>query len=56
MPPREWEKMSIDELFELHQLVQSALRKKLIAKKKQVEGRLRQLNRSAGDGRKDRRS
>jgi hypothetical protein len=51
MPPREWEKMSIDELFELHQLMQSVLREKLMAKKKLVEDRLRQ---SESDGRKDR--
>jgi hypothetical protein len=56
MSRREWEKMSIDELFELHQLMQSVLREKLIAKKKLVEDRLRQLNQPAGDGQKDRRT
>jgi hypothetical protein len=56
MPPREWEKMSIDELFELHQLMQSVLREKLMAKKKLVEDRLRQLNQPESDGRKDRRT
>jgi hypothetical protein len=32
--PSEWEAMSIEELFELHRLMQSVLREKLIAKKK----------------------
>jgi hypothetical protein len=50
----EWEKMSVEELFELHQLMQSVLREKLIAKQKLLEDRLRQLNRSPdSDGGKD---
>ena len=53
---REWESMSIEELFKLHQLMQSVLREKLIAKKKLVEDRLRQLTQPPGDGRKDRRT
>lgn len=53
---REWETMSIDELFKLHKLMQSVLREKMIAKKKQLEDRLRQLNQlSDSDGGKDRR-
>jgi hypothetical protein len=39
---KEWESMSIEELFELHQLMQSVLREKLIAK--MLENQLRQLN------------
>jgi hypothetical protein len=51
----DWEQMSIEELFELHQLMQSVLREKLIAKKKLLEGRLGQLNQpSDSDGGKDR--
>ena len=42
--PKEWESMSIEDLFELHQLMQSVLREKLIAKKKLLENQLRQLN------------
>jgi hypothetical protein len=54
--PREWESMSIEELFELHQLMQSVLREKLIARKTLLEDRIRQLNQpSDSDGGKDRR-
>ena len=42
--PSEWESMSIEELFELHRLMQSVLREKLIARKKLLEDRIRQLN------------
>ena len=50
-----WESKSSDELFELHQLMQSVLREKLIAKKERLEARLRQLNRSTdGESEKDR--
>jgi hypothetical protein len=52
--PREWESMSIEELFELHRLMRSVLREKLIAKNKLVEDRLCQFNQPAGDDRKDR--
>ncbi|MFG3593308.1 hypothetical protein [Bradyrhizobium sp. RDI18] len=41
--------MSIEELFELHQLMQSVLREKLTAKKKLLEDRLRQLNQRPSD-------
>jgi len=34
----------IEELFELHQLMQSVLREKLIARKKLLGDRIRQLN------------
>lgn len=44
-----WESMSSDELFELHQMMQSVLREKLIAKKEWLEARMRQLNRPADD-------
>jgi hypothetical protein len=54
--PGEWESMSIEELFELHQLMQSVLREKLIAKKTLLDDRLRQLNEPSGDGRKDHRT
>jgi hypothetical protein len=48
--------MSSEELFELHELMQSVLREKLIAKKKLLEDRRRQLNRTSdSDGGKDRR-
>jgi hypothetical protein len=45
--------MSIEELFELHQLMRSVLREKLIAKKRLVEDRLCQLNQLPEDDRKD---
>ena len=41
---RDWESMSVDELFELHQLMQAVLREKLAAKKEVLENRMRQLN------------
>ena len=40
---RDWESMSVDELFELHQLMQAVLREKLAAKKEVLENRMRQL-------------
>jgi predicted Fe-S protein YdhL (DUF1289 family) len=40
----QWESMTIDELFELHQLMQAVLREKLAAKRETLENRLRQLN------------
>jgi hypothetical protein len=40
----EWESLSSDELFELHQAIQSVLREKLIVKRQMLEARLRQLN------------
>lgn len=52
--PSEWESMSIEDFFELHQVMRSVLREKLIAKKRLVEDRLRQLNQPPDDGRKDR--
>jgi hypothetical protein len=53
--PSEWESMSIEELFELHQLMQSVLREKLIAKNKLLEDRIHQLDQpSDSDGGKDR--
>ncbi|WP_213287382.1 hypothetical protein [Bradyrhizobium sp. sGM-13] len=41
--------MSIEELFELHQQMQSVLREKLLAKKAALEDRLRQLNQPPSD-------
>ena len=41
---RDWESMSVDELFELQQLMQAVLREKLAAKKEVLENRMRQLN------------
>jgi hypothetical protein len=53
--PSEWESMSIEELFELHQLMQSVLREKLIAKNKLLEDRIHQLDQPPdSDGGKDR--
>ena len=53
--PSEWESTSIEELFELHQLMQSLLREKLIVKNKLLEDRIHQLNPpSDSDGGKDR--
>jgi hypothetical protein len=40
----EWECLSSDELFELHQEMESVLREKLIAKRKMLEDQLRRLN------------
>ena len=40
----EWEYLSSDELFELHQAMQSVLREKLIAKRKMLEDQLHRLN------------
>jgi hypothetical protein len=48
---RDWESMSVDELFELHQLMQAVLREKLAAKKEALENRLRQLNQPTDIGR-----
>jgi hypothetical protein len=45
----EWESMSIEELFELHQQMQSVLREKLLAKKAALEDRLHQLNQPPSD-------
>ena len=54
--PSEWESMSIEELFELHQQIQLVLREKLIAKKKLLENRLRRINvQPDSDGRTSRR-
>jgi hypothetical protein len=51
----EWESMSVDELFELHQLMQAVLREKLAARKEMLENRLRQLNQPTDiDDEKDR--
>jgi hypothetical protein len=48
--------MSVDELLELHQLMQAILRERLAAKKEEIESRLRQLNQpSEIKGGKDRR-
>ncbi|WP_176721973.1 hypothetical protein [Bradyrhizobium sp. LMTR 3] len=41
--------MSTEELFELHQQMQSVLLEKLLAKKAALEDRLRQLNQPPSD-------
>jgi hypothetical protein len=46
--------MSSDELFELHQLMQSVLREKLIDRKEWLENRLGELNRLNGGESEDR--
>jgi hypothetical protein len=52
--PSEWDSMSIEELFELHRLMQSVLREKLVARNKLLEDRLPQLNQpSDSEGWKD---
>ena len=43
---REWESMSIDELFALRELMQEVLSEKLLAKKAELERRLRTLDHS----------
>ena len=43
---REWESMSIDELFALRELMQEVLSEKLLAKKAELERRLRTLDQS----------
>ena len=40
----EWKTMSIEELSELHQLMQSVLHGRLLAKKKRMEAQLLRLN------------
>ena len=45
-----WKNMSIDELFELHQLMQSVLRDRATAKKDVLESRRRILNQMSDDG------
>ena len=40
----DWERLSSDELFELHQEVRAVLREKLFAKRQLLDHRLRQLN------------
>jgi DNA-binding protein H-NS len=42
----EWDSMTSDELFELHQKIAAVLNAKLIAKKSALERRLRQLGQS----------
>jgi hypothetical protein len=48
----DWETMSIDERLDLHQLMQSVLREKLMIKKELLDDRSRQLN-GPSDGGKD---
>ncbi len=42
--PSGWELLSSDELFELHEEMQSVLREKLVAKRQLLDNQLRQLN------------
>jgi hypothetical protein len=51
-----WERLSSDELFELHQEMQSVLREKLIAKRKMLEDQLRRLNQGSDIRLKDSRT
>jgi hypothetical protein len=46
----QWEFMTIDELFELRQLMQNILSEKLKAKKADLERRLQILNQPTSDG------
>ncbi|WP_334362497.1 MULTISPECIES: hypothetical protein [unclassified Bradyrhizobium] len=46
--------MTIDELFELRELMQDVLSEKLKAKKAEIERRLQTLNRPSGEGTKSR--
>jgi hypothetical protein len=46
---REWESMTIDELFALHEQMQEVLSAKLLAKKATLERRLQTLNELASD-------
>jgi hypothetical protein len=43
----EWEAMTIDHLFELHEQMSALLREKLVAKKSVLERRLQQINQQA---------
>jgi hypothetical protein len=52
----EWELLSSDELFELHQEMQSVLRERLIAKRQMLENQLRQLNQRSDARSKDSRT
>ena len=44
-----WERMTIDELFELRELMQAVLMERLKAKKIEIELKVRMLNLPAGD-------
>lgn len=43
----EWRMMTIDELFDLHELMSAVLKKKLITKKDLLERQLQKLNQQA---------
>ena len=45
----EWQAMTIDELFELRELMQDVLSERLKAKKAEIELRLQKLNRPSSD-------
>jgi hypothetical protein len=45
----EWEAMTIDELFELRELMQDVLSERLKAKKAEIELRLQKLDRRSSD-------
>jgi hypothetical protein len=40
----EWQRMTVDELFDLHELMSAVLKKKLITQKDVLERRLQKLN------------
>jgi hypothetical protein len=46
----QWDSMTIDELFELRELMQDVLSEKLKAKKAEIERRLQILNEPSNDG------
>ena len=46
----QWDSMTIDELFELRELMQDVLSEKLKAKKAEIERRLQILNQPSNDG------
>jgi hypothetical protein len=47
-----WESMTIDELFELREMMQDVLSERLKAKKAEIERRLQTLNRLSSEGTK----
>jgi len=46
----EWESMTIDELFQLRELMQDVLMKRLEAQKAELERRLKTLGQAPSDG------
>ncbi|MEH2589812.1 hypothetical protein [Bradyrhizobium sp. AZCC 1721] len=46
----QWDSMTIDELFELREMMQDVLSEKLKAKKAEIEQRLKMLNQPSSHG------